>query len=155
MIGVLEWENSRVMGGYKEWCFYLFCVFIDYNWLQCALCLLHSAALQCTCLFPTVQHCSAPACFPQCSTAVQGVVVSGCCHIFPTAAVGPLRPSREDELQVSCSSFRGWGMFKLELQTIHLFSQSGRRPLLGPSSGWKHLLSHLRHYAKQALTHGK
>ena len=32
--------------------------------------------------------------------------------------------------------------------------QSRRRPLLGPSPGWKRLLalSHLRHYAKQALT---
>ena len=103
--------------------------------LQCTvlMCLLvsHSVALQCTSLFPTVQHCSAPACFPQCSTAVQGVVVSGCCHIFPTAAVGPLRPSREDELQVSW----GWGMFKIELQMIHRFSQSGRRPILG-INGW-------------------
>ena len=33
-------------------------------------------------------------------------------------------------------------------------SQSRRRPLLGPSPGWKRLLalSHLRHYAKRALT---
>ena len=33
-------------------------------------------------------------------------------------------------------------------------SQSQRRPLLGPSPGWKRLLvlSHLRHYAKQTLT---
>ena len=32
--------------------------------------------------------------------------------------------------------------------------QSPRRPLLGPSPGWKRLLalSHLRHYAKRALT---
>ena len=32
--------------------------------------------------------------------------------------------------------------------------QSRRRPLLGPSPGWKHLLplSHLRHYAKRVLT---
>ena len=39
------------------------------------------------------------------------------------------------------------------------FSQSRRRPLLGPSPGWKTLLalalSHLRHNAKHALTHGK
>ena len=36
----------------------------------------------------------------------------------------------------------------VELQTIHRFSQSRRRPLLGPSPGWKRLLvlSHLRHY---------
>ena len=36
----------------------------------------------------------------------------------------------------------------LELQTIHQFSKSRRRALLGPSPGWKHLLalSHLRHY---------
>ena len=35
-----------------------------------------------------------------------------------------------------------------ELQTIHRFSQSQRRPLLGPSSGWKCLLefSHWRNY---------
>ena len=34
------------------------------------------------------------------------------------------------------------------------FSKSQRRPLLGPSPGWKCLLalSHLRHDAKQALT---
>ena len=34
------------------------------------------------------------------------------------------------------------------LQTIHRFLQSRRRPLLGPSPGWKRLLalSHLRHY---------
>ena len=33
-------------------------------------------------------------------------------------------------------------------------AQSRRRPLLGPSPGWKRLLalSHLRHYAKRALT---
>ena len=33
--------------------------------------------------------------------------------------------------------------------------QSRRRPLLGPSPGWNRLLalSHLRHYAKRALTH--
>ena len=37
---------------------------------------------------------------------------------------------------------------QIELQTIHRFSQSRRRLLLGPSPGWKHLLvlSHLRHY---------
>ena len=36
-------------------------------------------------------------------------------------------------------------------------SQSRRRPLLGPSPGWKWLLalSHLRHYAKWVLTHSK
>ena len=36
-------------------------------------------------------------------------------------------------------------------------SQSWRRPLLGPSPGWKCLLtlSHLRHYAKWAPQHGK
>ena len=35
----------------------------------------------------------------------------------------------------------------LELQTIHRFSQSRRRPLLGPSPGWKCLLAllHLRY----------
>ena len=35
-----------------------------------------------------------------------------------------------------------------------LVVQSRRRPLLGPSPGWKRLLglSHLRHYAKRALT---
>ena len=44
------------------------------------------------------------------------------------------------------------------LQTIHRFhnwfSQSRRRPLLGPFPGWKCLLviSHLRHYAKRVLT---
>ena len=38
----------------------------------------------------------------------------------------------------------------LELQMIHKFSHSRRRPL-GPSPGWK--LSHLRHYAKQVLRH--
>ena len=37
---------------------------------------------------------------------------------------------------------------QLVLQTIHWFSQSCRRPLLGPSPGGKRLLalSHLRHY---------
>ena len=36
----------------------------------------------------------------------------------------------------------------IELQTIHQFSQSRGRPLLGPSPGWKCLLalSHLRYY---------
>ena len=35
--------------------------------------------------------------------------------------------------------------------------QSRRRPLLGPFPGWKRplALSHLRHYANRALTHGK
>ena len=46
----------------------------------------------------------------------------------------------------------------LVLQTIHRFHnrflQSRRRPLLGPSPGWKCplALSHLRHYAKWAVT---
>ena len=39
-------------------------------------------------------------------------------------------------------------MHRLKLQTIHRFSQSRKRPLLGSSTGWKRLLvlSHLRHY---------
>ena len=42
----------------------------------------------------------------------------------------------------------------IELQTIHQFSQSRRRPLIGPSPGWKCLLalSHLRHFSKRTLT---
>ena len=47
---------------------------------------------------------------------------------------------------------RGWAL-RLELQTIHLFSQSRRRHLLGPSSGWKLLLqlSYLRIYKDTML----
>ena len=47
----------------------------------------------------------------------------------------------------------------IELETkviwrVLKISQSRRRPLLGPTPGWKRwlLLSHIRHYAKQALT---
>ena len=56
----------------------------------------------------------------------------------------------------------GWWLHHVKLPTTHQlleletkvkrrfakFSQSQRRPLLGPSPGWKHLLalSHLRHY---------
>ena len=45
-------------------------------------------------------------------------------------------------------------MSRVELQTIHRFSQSQRRPLLGPTSAFT-FKTLLRHYAKQALTHGK
>ena len=40
---------------------------------------------------------------------------------------------------------------------LHEVLQSLRRPLLGAPPGWKHLLalSHLRHYIKPTLTHGK
>ena len=49
----------------------------------------------------------------------------------------------------------------LELQTIHRFSQSRRRPLIGRSSGWLKLPTSaftlktllLRHYAKQVPKH--
>ena len=47
---------------------------------------------------------------------------------------------------------------ELQTKVIRRFpkiSQSRRRPLLGPSPCWKRLLAHLRHYAKQMLTHGK
>ena len=50
-----------------------------------------------------------------------------------------------------------WPPRPLELQTKVILrfpkiSQSWRRPLLGPSPGWKLALSHLRHYAQQTLT---
>ena len=46
-------------------------------------------------------------------------------------------------------------IYKLDLQTkVPENLQSQRRPLLGPSPDWKHLLalSHLRHYAKRTST---
>ena len=81
----------------------------------------------------------------------------------PTSATSPTRSSSSSSSRVRSqisSTSSGeihniYGRYLLELQTIHRFSQSRRRPLLGSSPGWNtravsfNTLS--RHYAKHGL----
>ena len=81
--------------------------------------------------------------------------------ILPCHGASALRPARQDmrggprqRLQVRRQLQQTRVMTSAANQLIGEVVQSRRRPLLGPSPGWKRLLalSHLRHYAKQALT---
>ena len=85
-----------------------------------------------------------------------------CCHTAPLQSPAVSSPTRETQHGLVPGDQRrlfnyhpGAADSRLVLQTIHRFhnqfSQSRRRPLLGPSPGWKRL-SHLRHYAKRELT---
>ena len=84
-------------------------------------------------------------------------------NIWCSSCVGPVnewcKAATANILPRASVTAHDTSVWRLELETkvIQRFpniSQSRRRPLLGPSPGWKRPLelSHLRHYAKHALT---
>ena len=60
---------------------------------------------------------------------------SECVEAVSSEATASLQPASD----LSFSGVTVSGDLRVELQTIHRFSQSRRRPLLWPSLGWKRL----------------
>ena len=72
-----------------------------------------------------------------------------CTHLDTRHLLGPGgMQARGNEGVLAMSGYSTLALDNGKLQTIHRFSQPRRRLLLGPSSGWKHLLAlpHIRHY---------